>query len=214
MRRNRRCDRYARSGLRRYQRGAGKVSRSFDGVLDRGGTDFGECLSQRGVIPVLEKYGLDGLREDQRGSVEITQGPHSRRHTGLGGVLHGLVDQLVEKLQCLVDGDPFKRPEQRRQRGRPARFRQTCQGGRSHLAGSVCETIDHRVGRARGALWREVRRADRINPFQMRHELAGSEASRRTPQLFDQRRAAPLSKRRAMYADCSVSNAPAIRRQR
>ena len=38
-------------------------------------------------------------------------------------------------------------------------------------------------------LWHEVRRADRVNPFQMRHELAGSEASRRTPQLFDQRRA-------------------------
>ena len=39
------------------------------------------------------------------------------------------------------------------------------------------------------SLWHEVRRADRVNPFQMRHELAGSEASRRTPQLFDQRRA-------------------------
>ena len=38
-------------------------------------------------------------------------------------------------------------------------------------------------------LWHEVRRADRVNPFRMRHELAGSEASRRTPQLFDQRRA-------------------------
>ena len=53
-------------------RRAGKVSRSFDSVLDRGGTDLGERLSQRGVIPLLEKYGLDRLREDQRGSVEIT----------------------------------------------------------------------------------------------------------------------------------------------
>ena len=66
--------------------------------------------------------------------------------------------------------------EQRRQRGRPARLRQTRQGGRAHLARGVCETFDYRVGRAGSVLWRKVRRADRVNPFQMRHELAGSEA--------------------------------------
>ena len=113
---------------------------------------------------------------------------------------------MVEELESLVDGDPFKRPEQCCQRGRPTRFRKTCQGGRSHFAGRACETLDHRVGRAR---WREVQRADRINPLQMRHEFAGSEASRRTEQLLDQRRAVS-----ALEEACDIRRLLRVKRAR
>ena len=170
---------------------SGEAPRSFDGSLDLGGINAGKGLFQRGVIALLEKHELGGLREDQGGSIEITQGAHAhaRGHIGPGGVLDALVNQLLEEFEPLVDGDPFQCPEQCYQQGRPTWFRETCQSDRSHLAGRACETLDYRLGRAWRTLWCEVHRADRVDPLQMRHELAGCETSRCTAQLLDRRRA-------------------------